>query len=354
MSSPTQRHLPAPPALEDVLSPDWLDSALGHRYPGLRVTRVTPGPVVSRISTNARFRIECESGLPDGLASDLCAKGYFTDVGWSARHAGVFEVSFYRDLAAMCGVRTLRSVYADIDPETDHGMVITEDVVAQGATFLDATSEYTPELAAQSLEQLATLHAATWGDPAIGAADWLASRLDAYLAGRGLKEIRDNFESDIGAGVPAEVRDPERLVAAYRALAEQTASASPWSVIHGDAHVGNLYIDGAGRPSFLDWQLVQRGPWYIDVGYHIASTLTVDDRRRHERDLLHHYLDRLRAAGVEAPSWDDAWLGMRRGIVHGFYLWGITLKVAPQVTRELQHRLGTAAADHDSFAALDR
>ncbi|MEW2355735.1 phosphotransferase [Spirillospora sp. NPDC029432] len=352
MSSPTQRHLPAPPALEDVLSPAWLDAALGTRFPGVRVTAVTPGPVVSRLSTNARFRIECESGLPDGLSPNLCAKGYFTELGWPARSAGVPEVAFYRNLAATCGVRTLRSVYADIDPETRHGVVITEDVVAQGATFLDPASEYTPELAAESLEQLALLHASTWGDPALGAEDWLASRLHYTLAARGVKEIRANFESDIGAGVPAEVRDPERLVAAYRTLIGQAAAESPWSVIHGDAHVGNLYRDGRGRPSFLDWQLVQRGPWYLDVGYHIASTLTVDDRRRNEHDLLRHYLDRLRAAGVEAPSWDDAWLGVRRGIVHGFYLWGVTQQVKPAMTSELQHRLGTAAADHDSFAVL--
>ena len=109
----------------------------------------------------------------------------------------------------------------------------------------------------------------------------------------------------------------------------------------------------AGAPGFLDWQLVQRGPWYLDVGYHIASALAVDDRRRAERDLVRHYLDQLTAAGVDAPSWDDAWLGVRRGIVHGFFLWGITLKVDPAITAELLTRLGNAAADHDAFEAVD-
>lgn len=42
---------------------------------------------------------------------------------------------------------------------------------------------------------------------------------------------------------------------------------------------------------------VQRGPWYLDVGYHIASALTVEDRRAHEDELVRHYLDRLVAAG---------------------------------------------------------
>src|SRR5205807_4643220 len=120
----------------------------------------------------------------------------------------------------------------------------------------------------------------------------------------------------------------------------------------GDAHVGNLYLDDAGRPSFVDWQLVQRGPWYLDVGYHMASALTIEDRRRSEQDLVHHYLGRLAAGGVEAPSWDEAWLGVRRGILYGFFLWGITLKVDPAVTSKLLERLGTAAADHDVFAAM--
>jgi hypothetical protein len=286
------------------------------------------------------------------LSPNLCGKGYFSESGWSARKTGVFEVLFYRHLAAQSGVRTLRSLYADVDPETGHGVFLTEDVVAQGATFLDSTSDYTPALAAESLAELAKLHAATWDDPATGEMDWLGSRLEGYLQARGVKEIRANFESEIGAGVPDEVRDAERLVAAYRALIEQARGASPWTVIHGDAHVGNLYLDGDGRPSFLDWQLTQRGPWYLDVGYHIGSTLTVEDRRGNEKDLLRHYLDRLSAAGVEAPSWDQAWQGFRRGIIHGFYLWGITQLVDPKVTSELQRRLGTAAADHDSFAAV--
>jgi hypothetical protein len=97
---------------------------------------------------------------------------------------------------------------------------------------------------------------------------------------------------------------------------------------------------------------VQRGPWALDVGYHIASTLTVDDRRRSERDLVRHYLARLAAEGVEAPAEDEAWPGVRRGFVHGFYLWGITLKVDPPITTALLERLGHAVHDHDAFAAV--
>ncbi|MFC7886310.1 AMP-binding protein [Streptomyces sp. NPDC057376] len=344
--------VPVPNTLEELMSPAWLSSALGDRFPGVRVGKVTPGPVVSRVSTNARFRIECDEDLPGGLSPHLCAKGYFTDAGRPTRQSGVHEVSFYRELAASTGVRTLRSVYADVDPKTRHGVVITEDVIAQGGSFLTPTSDYSPQSAAESLSQLAKLHAATWNDPALAATPWLAPRLAANLVHRGVSEIRGNFASDIGAGVPGEVRDAERLFTAYRALVEQVRDTSPWSVIHGDPHVGNTYLDADGRPSLLDWQLVQCGPWYLDVGYHIASVLTVEDRRRHEKDLLRHYLGELRAGGVEAPASEEAWRSLPLGILHGLYLWSITLLVEPPVRSALLHRLGTAAADHDAYAAV--
>ncbi len=344
--------LAIPETLEELLSPRWLTAALSMRFPGIRVTAVTPGPVISRVSTNARFSIECAGGLPAGLVGDLCVKGYFGDTGRVSRQAGESEVYFYRDLAAATGVRTLRCVYAGIDPDTRHGVVITEDVVAEGAEFLDARSAYTPDQVAASLDELAKLHAATWGDTQWAEAAWLAPRLARTLEARGVTEIRGDFDGPIGAGVPREVADPQRLVDAYRALAAEVAMAAVWTVVHGDAHVGNLYLDGRGRPSFLDWQLVQRGTWYLDVGYHIASTLPVEDRRKAEDELLRHYLGRLAAAGIDAPRWDDARRDVRRGIIHGFFLWGITLKVDPAITSLLLQRLGTAAADHDVLSTI--
>jgi Phosphotransferase enzyme family len=339
-----------PHTLEELLSPLWLTVALGQRFPGVEVTAVTPGPVVSRVSTNARFRIECAGGAPAGLSSQLCAKGYFAETQQPYRHVGESEACFYRYLAEPSGVRTLRSVYADVDPDSRHGVVITEDVVVTGASFLDARSPYSPDQVARSLAELAKLHSSTWEAGRWRDAAWLAPRLESYFSMRGIDDIRGNFEGPIGSGVPDSTRHAEPLLTAFQALAAQPPT-TPWSVLHGDAHIGNVFLDGTGRPSFLDWQLVQRGPWYLDVGYHIVSALTVEDRRGSERELLGHYLDRLAAGGVPAPDFDQAWLGYRRGILYGFFLWAITLKVDPSITSTLLERLGTAAADHDALGA---
>ena len=355
----TMQTVPVPDSLEQALSPQWLTAALQPRFPGIDIRAVVPGPVVDRISTNARFTIECAGDVPEGLSPALCVKGYFNEIGRQARNIGAPEAYFYREVAATTGVRTLRSVYADVDPETQHGVVITEDVVSRGGTFLDGNSPYTADQTAETLAELARLHAATWAEPRYADAAWLRPRLGRALEVWGqpktIAMIARNFEGPNGQRVPAEVRDAVRLVQAYHRFIVPTGAelaAKPWCVIHGDAHVGNVFLDAAQIPSMLDWQLVQRGTWSLDVGYHLASTLTVEERRRTERDLLRHYLDCLTAQGITPPSWDEAWRAIGLGMVHGFFLWGITTKVQPDVIATLLHRIGTAVADHDALSAL--
>ncbi len=332
-----------PETLEVATSAAWLSDALGTD-----VTSVTVGEVDQRVSTNAPISVE----LADGQTRRYYVKGYFDEAGRFARSAGIPEAMFYREMADATGMRLLRCAFADVDETNEANVVITEDVGPDGAVFLDSLHDYSVDRAAESLEQLALLHAATWMDSTYRDAPWLASRLHRYTETRGVADIAGNFGGPIGAGVPDAVRDAQRLYDVYRALGADVATVTPWCVIHGDPHIGNLYLDGAGLPTFLDWQLVQHGPWYLDVGYHLASVLTIDDRRGSEVGLVQHYLDRLAAGGVDVPGGDEVWRGVRRGMVHGFYLWGITLKVDPRKTTVLLERLGTAVDDHDAFRAV--
>jgi phosphotransferase family enzyme len=341
--------VPVPDDLDTALTPQWLTAALQPRYPGLEVRAVARGPVVERLSTNARFTIECDG--PAAVPRQLCIKGYFGDAGRAIRFVGEPEAGFYRDLADSTGVRTLTCVYADIDAVTRHGVVISEDVVAAGGEFLDGSSSYSAAQVATSLEEFARLHASTWNDSRLHEFSWLKPRMsaavDAWGEGPTLDIMAANLLGPNGAHLPAGVRDARLLLAAHRSVG--TAEVQNRCVIHGDAHVGNLFLDSYGRPGLVDWQLVQRGAWSTDVGYHIAATLPVNERRRTEGDLLKHYLGCLESHGVQGPPFSDAWSALGAGIVHGFFLWSITTKVDPAVIRVLLTRLGNAAADHDAL-----
>ncbi len=328
-----------PTSLEEAVSGEWLSAALGRE-----VATAVPGPVISRVSTNASVLVH----FVDGSSQTVWVKCYF-GAGRSAMPAGVPEAAFYRDVSATTGMRTLVAHYTAIDPDTQANVIVTGDVLGQGARFIDSTFDYTPELAAQSLTQLAILHSSTLRRSDLAELGFLAPRFERYSMGQAVERIRFNFDGPIGAGVPTAVRDAERLVATHRVVAAEVSRCTAWSVIHGDPHVANLFLDADGRPSFIDWQLVQRGPALVDVGYHIASALSIADRRSAEVDLVDHYIAERARLGSPIPADTDVARELALGIVHGFQLWGITQKVDPSITSALLDRLGTAAADHEVF-----
>jgi aminoglycoside phosphotransferase (APT) family kinase protein len=93
---------------------------------------------------------------------------------------------------------------------------------------------------------------------------------------------------------------------AHQARLHQLWAEGPKTVIHGDLHIGNLF-DDHGRTGFLDWGLVVVSTPLRDVSYFLNMSLSIEDRREHERDLLRHYLDVRQALGGEVISFDEAW-----------------------------------------------
>jgi thiamine kinase-like enzyme len=342
-----------PGTLDEVLTPEWLTAALSGRFPSIEIAHVTRGPIVSRLSTNARFTIEGPAGLPLDLKSDLCVKGYFTEVGKVRASAGEPEAYFYRDAIATTNAQSLSCVYAAVEESTQRSVIITEDVLAGGGEFLDSLSPYTPDQAAQSLIQLARLHASTWLSPRFSETGWLDWRIPHYRHYRNVEDIQLAFDGPVGSGIPQEAKDAFRLRSGFKKLtAGDPRQSGVWSIIHGDTHVGNVFLDSERQPRFLDWQTVQRGPWSLDISYHIASALSESDRRANERELLSLYLDNLKRLGVDPPKWDQAWLEYRKGVAHGFFMWAITQQVHVDMIEVLLRRLGTAAADLDTFELL--
>lgn len=338
-----------PDELEELLTPEWLTAALAPRYPGIRVTAVEIGQVIRRVSIVAFFQIECEGGVPEGLSTNLVAKGYFGEHLRQVRYVGEAEAFFYREIVEPAGLRSMRCVYADIDPESRHGVVITEDAGVAGGTFLSALSEYRPDTVAESLEQYARLHAATWSNPRYANESALAPRFVGLSDRFDARFLDVNVLGPLGDAIPSEARDPDRLASAYRTVVARAATATPWVVLHGDAHVGNILLDADGRPVLVDWQLVQRGGWYMDVGYHLGSSLPVEERRTHEDELLRHYLSCLAGHGIDAPSFETARSLIGLGLIHGMFLWSITRQVDSAVIKTLLGRLGAAVADHRAF-----
>lgn len=344
---------PAPLDLETVLSPAWLDAALGVPFPGVRVTSTSTVETLTTVATKVRFRLEYDEN-PGGAPDALCVKGYFENPAMVA--AGQVEARFYRLVAPHVDVRMPRCVYAAVDEDSGHGLVLMDDLVATGSRFLTALSPYSVDQAAATLEQLARLHTVdldTADGSTRGSTDdpWIAPRLEGYLEYVSADRLQSQLDDGRADGLAPEMRRADRVRAALVGVARHSASDAR-CLVHGDAHAGNVYLDPNGAPGLIDWQVVQRGAWELDVAYHVASVLGVEDRRRNERALVEHYLGVVAARVGDAPTLDAAWDAYCQALAYGYFMWAITQRVDRPIIETFTRRLGTAVEDHGSLERL--
>ena len=184
-------------------------------------------------------------------------------------------------------------------------------------------------------------------------APWITPRLAQMVERPIVPEatLQDLLDGPRGEGLLASTRDAARLMRGVAALAVRDA-ARPAFLVHGDAHAGNIYRTAEG-PGLIDWQLIQRGGWALDVAYHLAAVLPVDVAAQEERRLLTGYLTEARALGCGLPDAEEAWRQYREALVYGLYLWGVTRRVEPEIIDLFVGRLGAAVERNGSFTLLE-
>lgn len=338
-----------PTTMASALDPAWLTAALSRVSGGRRVVGVETVEVIRTVATKVRFAVRFEgSEEPQGF----CAKGLL-DVDEGTARGGptmIREADFYSRVGPRVAVRTPECVAAITDRTAQQGIVLMRDLITQDAKFCSALEPFDADQAAQSLDQIAALHA---GRGLLTEMDWIAPRVSdlaemRYISPETLQELLDGPR---GEGLPGSVRNAGRLAAGMRALAERDR-ARPQFLVHGDAHAGNIFRDAEGQTGLIDWQLLQRGGWALDIAYHIAAVLPVEVAEREERALLDHYLAAMRGHDCDLPEREEAWRQYREAAIYGFYLWSITRRVDPPIIELFVNRLGQAVARHDSHSLL--
>lgn len=354
MSQALARHVPAQPkvrvpaTLEEALDPAWLGEVLADVSGGKPVIEVEQVEVIRTVATKVRFAVAF-SGMAE--KRHFCLKGLLNVDEATARGGPtcVLEADFYGKVAPIVEVRVPEAVATVIDREAQQAVTIMRDLIADGATFCSALDPFTADDALRSLEQLSRLHAKS---AFLDGAEWIRPRAAelarmTFITPEILQGLLDGSRGD---DLSPQVRNAERLIAAVRALAERDQARSQF-MIHGDAHAGNIFRTPEGT-GLIDWQLLQRGGWALDVAYHLNAVLPTAIAEAEERRLLGEYLVMMQGHGMAMPGADEAWSQYREAVAYGFFLWAITRRVDPQITVQFTDRLGKAVMRHDSFGLL--
>jgi hypothetical protein len=346
-----------PMTLSDV-TPEVVTGFLQCRFPGTVVTSLTVGRVISGTCTKVRLLLEYnDDGHRHGLPPTMCMKAGFEDHGLAGQ---VFprEVWFYERLASQIGGSLPTCYFAGRNER--QAIILMEDLLARNARFARASDAATVEQVRSLLEILAAVHGRYWGNGdlygLVNEPDRKSGCAVLDFSDQALYQP-DNFARMANlprtAVVPAELRDLGNA-RRYLQLLIRWFDAGPRCLIHGDAHLGNTFHSlRGGDAGYIDWQTYTGGHWAQDVSHLLCTALTVEDRRRHERPLVAHYLGELARHGTPAPNFDEAWLSYRRMAFYAF-AWAICPpELQPEdICMMCADRAVSAIADLETLAAL--
>lgn len=297
------------PTVTGEITAGWLSEVLGAQVDRVSLLDAHDG-------TTGRALLELDAGDPRVPArlfvklppADEQQRLFVTSSGMGRR-----ESLFYRELSGEVPVRVPFCYHADTDAAGKRYIMLLENLTDSGCTFRGASTHYSLDYVRQVLAAFARLHAAYWE----------SNRFSDELAW-----IEPPMQHEIGARLVARAlhRHREEMPPVFSRMAEHYLASTDrvhalWkegaaTLIHGDVHDGNLFLDGA-EPGFLDWAVLARGPGMRDVAYFLAGTLAPEHREQ-ARTLISEYRQQLLAAGCDAPDMDELWLQYRR---HAAYVW---------------------------------
>lgn len=354
------------PIAYELISSGWLSKILCANYPGCEV--VAHSLDVADQGTSDRRRIFLQyndAGTKAGLpATVFCKATQRRDsrflIGLNGCAEG--EVNFYNNIRPVLDINAPLAIFANADKESLNSIIVLQDLAGK-AEFCDHRTDISLQQAKSQLRLLAKLHGKFQG----------ATEQDEVLASYPtLEDFYQTTEKSINWSdkcirgfEEARAHVPERL---YRRVAEiwpaterafMLCADLPRTLIHGDVHLKNWYITANGEMGLSDWQCCARGHWSRDVAYTLATSLSIENRRAWETELMRYYLEKLSDEGVAAISLDDAMRFYRQQLLTALASWTATYAsstralVQPAETCvEFIRRIACAMDDLDALSAV--
>lgn len=361
----------AVPLTPDEFDLSILERLIGTAYPGVRLASMSVVDAAlssdedQRVSTARRIAFDVT--YADGSQPDLPGRLMVKVARPEFREIPLYdnEVNVYTRLGDELPIRAPRSFGGVRDRESVTFGLVLEDLRPMGVQFENVLSSLTADDTAALLDQLATLHVAYWESPRFqGDLNWVQPHIsgpihDLLMAPEGgLSLLIDHeiathqFKRELVQSTgetAASLRDKVASVQAHQATLPRT-------LLHGDAHVGNTFRLPDGQRGYYDLQLTAQGFCMHDVSYSIVTSLNIDDRRAHERDLIAGYRQRLLDLGVATPpSLDELFYEHRLAMAWCLYIGWLsspTENYGWEITLGNHVRISTAYRDLSSCATI--
>jgi hypothetical protein len=293
------------PKTPEEITADWISEAFAPRFPGAHASAVEVVDAHSGTTGRARLRIDWkeDGGAPSSVFAKLAPTDEIQREMVITTGMGKREARFYHDLAADMPVRVAAPYSATWTDDGGEYLMLMEDLGESGCSIPRRSDPEVPDYARWMMDALAQLHAHFRASPRFGAdLSWIDPPMQSDFGPLMVRSAVEQF----GDEMPPEFHEMARIYCDHNEAVGERLDAGTQTLIHGDSHLGNLFLDGE-RIGFLDWACLCRAPGLRDVAYFLCNSIPTELRRSDERALL----DRYRAGLDDPPSADDAFRDYR-------------------------------------------
>ena len=350
----------------DAITAAWMRQALAageaSELPQLDAVRVERlSEVTNALGNLFRCRLFARGGAAASPASVIVKIPTsnplaFRLAKWLSLHRR--EYVYYRDIAPHSGMRAPALLYGDFDARSDRFVLVLEDL--GGMQAIPQSVGVGPTRARRAIREVATLQGRFWESTDVPA----LSSCGAFLSARESRIMQTLYLLTLPAAFE---RFGDIFTTGTRRLAESFGTrivahfadlaAGPNTVVHGDYRGDNVLFGGAGQDDLavIDWQGCGIGCGLYDVAFFLGTSVTIDERRRIERDAVGEYHDVVCRMGARDFTIDDCWRSYRQNMLGTLMpmvigCGGLDMG-APELVRQTRELLGrtlTAVEDLDA------
>lgn len=343
------------PDRPEAITPEWLSAAMATSLPGVEVARVEVVDRHSGTTGRARLRLGYASGSdgPETLFVKLPPFGDAQRQLVAVTDMGRREAHFYESLASETPVRIPRAYFAAHGDEPTDYIMVLEDLEASGCTFPESVEDHAREHGGQVIAALARLHAHFWRDERFGSElSWVPPAMRGALGAKLIENARQQF----GKELPPVFSELCRLYADNHERVCDLWDEGPATLIHGDIHSGNQFLDG-DQVGVYDWAVISRSPGIRDLGIYLCNSCPGEVRRKEQDGWLRAYRQGLVDAGIDAPKLETLWLRYRRAVLYGWVAATTTASMGDtwqpiEVGMSAMHRSTEACAELETLEAF--
>lgn len=310
------------PRTVDDLTNEWLQNVMSPYIAEATITGFTPQVIgigegfMGQLARVALTYAEETNTAPLSLIAKFAATR--PDTREMARDQSLYqrEIGFYRDIGQDVGIRVPVCYFSDFDEETQYFVMLLEDMApGEPSDQVVGTSK---ETSRQVIEQFAKLHAKWWNSDKLDNYGWAKWIINEMSMGEALIRLKKSIKQIEETGKFDAYPEMKRLMYLLPPLFRmEPAPPYPFSLTHGDLRSDNIIQPSAKGGEFcvLDWQLAGKGDPVNDIARWMAQSITIEDRKETEQDLLKFYHDKLIEHGVTGYSYKKFVNGYKMNLV---------------------------------------